>query len=250
MSATTQGTLLGGKLHYHQLTSGHRTGFEPVLLAASLNAKPGALVLEAGTGAGAALLCLGQRLPGIAGIGLEIDESLARLANHNFKINGLHGFSAVLADAAHPPFAAIFDHIIANPPWFAPASTRSPDAARARAHHTTPGLLATWVAALCACLKPKASLSLILPAACLGETLHALHAARLGGIALFPLWPRAGQPAKQFIITAKKGSKSPDQLLPGLILHNLTGITPEAEKILRDGAALMTAAPYPASSPQ
>lgn len=238
MSQTTQGTLLGGKLRYLQFVSGHRTGFEPILLAASLNAKPGELVLEAGCGAGAALLCLGQRLPGLHGIGLEIDESLARLANYNFKINGLHDFSAVLADAAHPPFAAIFDHVIANPPWFTPASTRSPDPARARAHHTTPGLLATWVAALSACLKPKASLSLILPAACLGETLHALRTTRFGGISLFPLWPRAGQPAKQFIIKARLGSKSPDQILPGLILHDDTGITPAANAVLRDAASL------------
>lgn len=238
MSQTTQGTLLGGKLRYLQFVSGHRTGFEPILLAASLNAKPGELVLEAGCGAGAALLCLGQRLPGLHGIGLEIDPDLANLANQNFTINGLSDFSCVVADAAAPPFSGRFHHVIANPPWFAPASTHSPDPTRARAHHTTPGLLGGWITGLATCLRAKACLSLILPAACLGETLHALRTTRFGGISLFPLWPRAGQPAKQFIIKAKLGSKSPDQILPGLILHDDTGITPAANAVLRDAASL------------
>lgn len=241
MSETTEGTLLGGKLRYRQFTSGHRTGFEPILLAASLNAKPGELVLEAGTGAGAALLCLGHRLANISGVGLEIDPNLAHLANQNFTINGLLNLSCVVADAAQPPFPGQFHHVIANPPWFAAASTHSPDAARARAHHATSGLLGAWVAGLTSCLRPKGSLSLILPAASLSQSMQCLRTARYGAIALFPLWPHAGQPAKQFIITARLGSKSPDQLLRGLILHDDAGISAQAQRTLQDGLALLGA---------
>ena len=58
---TTEGTLLGGRVRYAQPARGYRTGIEPVLLAAAVPAVPGQAVLEAGTGAGAALLCLAAR---------------------------------------------------------------------------------------------------------------------------------------------------------------------------------------------
>ncbi|WBO57919.1 hypothetical protein GT370_11530 [Acidocella sp. MX-AZ03] len=49
---TSAGTLLGGRLAYRQLRAGHRSGFEPVLMAAFCPARPGVRVLELGTGAG------------------------------------------------------------------------------------------------------------------------------------------------------------------------------------------------------
>ncbi|MDD2705988.1 MAG: SAM-dependent methyltransferase, partial [Acidocella sp.] len=94
------GALLDGLLIYKQLRTGHRSGFEPVLLAACLPAKAGEIVLEAGTGAGAALLCLGARVPGVHGIGVEREAALTRLANENFKINQLNNFMAIQGDAA------------------------------------------------------------------------------------------------------------------------------------------------------
>jgi tRNA1Val (adenine37-N6)-methyltransferase len=51
---TTEGHLLGGRIRYRQPDTGFRSGLEPVLLAASVPARPGEHVLEAGTGAGAA----------------------------------------------------------------------------------------------------------------------------------------------------------------------------------------------------
>ncbi len=85
----TEGTLLGGRVRYRQLRGGHRTGIEPVLLAASIACQPGEHVLEGGTGAGAALLCLAARCPGVSGTGVERDGTLAALARENFRLNGL-----------------------------------------------------------------------------------------------------------------------------------------------------------------
>jgi tRNA1(Val) A37 N6-methylase TrmN6 len=234
--SVTDGTLLGGRVTYRQFETGHRSGFEPVLLAAAVPAKAGERVLEAGTGAGAGLLCLAARVPGILATGLDIDPALAALANENFKINGLNDFVAVEADAAAPP-ALLADHIFANPPWHDPAGTKSPDGGRALAHHAAPGLMAAWVAGLAPRLLPGGSFTLILPAAELGRALAAL-APKHGALTVFPLWPRAGQPARQVIVSARKGAKSPMRLLPGLVLHGLDGITPEAQAVLRDGAGL------------
>jgi tRNA1(Val) A37 N6-methylase TrmN6 len=50
MKDSTAGTLLGGRVSYRQFAAGHRSGFEPVFLAAAVPAQAGERVLEAGTG--------------------------------------------------------------------------------------------------------------------------------------------------------------------------------------------------------
>jgi tRNA1(Val) A37 N6-methylase TrmN6 len=239
MGEFTAGTLLGGRIAYQQRRDGHRTGFEPVLLAAGIEAKPGERVLEGGTGAGAALLCLAARVPGLIGAGLERDFALARLANMNFKANGLDGVFCVQGAVETPPFPRdSFDHVFANPPWFDNTSTLPPDARRALAHHAGQNLLGDWTAALAAMLRPRGSLTLILPATAFGQGAAALRLAGCAGVTLFPLWPRSGQPAKMAILSARRGVKSPDRVLPGLVLHDEAGITAEAQTVLRDGQAL------------
>jgi tRNA1Val (adenine37-N6)-methyltransferase len=238
MDATSEGTLLDGKLRYRQFCAGHRSGFEPVLLAAAIKANPGQLVLEAGTGAGAALLCLTQRVPGLRAVGLELDQDLARLAGDNFNNNGLANVYPVIGDAARPPFAAIFDHVLSNPPWHDAASTASPDAKRSLAHRAPPGLLAAWFSALTKTLKPRGTITVIVSASALAEVVTALSACDCGGITIFPLWPRAGAPAGQLIVAARRAVRSSPAVLPGLILHGATGLTAAAEAVLRGGAAL------------
>lgn len=233
------GGLLGGRLIYRQLRGGHRSGFEPVLLAATVPAREGELVLEAGTGAGAALLCLGARIAGVQGIGVERDATLARLASENFSANQFPQLHALRADATALPFApGSFHHVLANPPWFAPNGTPSPDARRDLAHRAADGLLPSWIGELVRVLRGRGSISLVLPAASFAEAAAVLRERHCGAITLIPLWPRAGLAAKMIIITARKHSKSPDAVHPGLILHGEHGITPETEAILRGGAGL------------
>ncbi len=238
MNATTDGALLGGRVRYRQFASGHRSGFEPVLLAAAVPAKRGDRVLEAGCGAGAALLCLAHRVPGVRALGIEIDPALAELAEQNFKMNDLHDIHAEQGNVTALACGPIFDHVLANPPWHNAAGTTSPDLSRARAHHAGPGALPMWIASLARCLKPGGTVTLILPAAAFAKAAGCMAAQDCGAVTLFPLWPRAGHPAKQVIISAAHGGKSADRILPGLILHDETGITGEAEAVLRGGAAL------------
>jgi tRNA1(Val) A37 N6-methylase TrmN6 len=239
MGEFTAGTLLGGRITYQQRRDGHRTGFEPVLLAASIAAKPGERVLEGGTGAGAALLCLAARVPGIFAVGLERDAALAQLANINIRNNGLDGVFCVQGAVETLPLRReTFDHVFANPPWFDNTSTLPPDTLRALAHHAGPNLLGDWIAALAAMLRPRGSLTLILPAAAFAQGAAAIRLADCTGVTLFPLWSRSGQPAKMLLLSARRGVKSPDRVLPGLVLHDEAGITPAAQAVLRDGHAL------------
>jgi tRNA1(Val) A37 N6-methylase TrmN6 len=234
----TEGTLLDGRVAYHQLRNGHRSGFEPVLLAACVPARPGERVLEAGTGAGAALLCLAARVPGVSGVGVEIVPELAALAEANFRANGFNLLSALRADATALPFGPdSFHHVLANPPWFNAASTASPDAARDLAHRAQPGTLASWTTELLRTLRTGGSISLVLPASAFAGAAALLRPA-CGGVTLMPLWPRTGTAAKMVILTARKGSKTPDSVHPGLVLHDGHGISPAAQAVLRGGATL------------
>jgi tRNA1(Val) A37 N6-methylase TrmN6 len=235
LPAITEGSLLGGKIRYRQLATGHRSGFEPVLLAASVKAVAGDQVLEAGCGAGAALLCLGHRVKGLSGLGLEIAPDLAELASENFKINQLSEFSSLCRDLEQGGIQGQFDHVLANPPWHGGHNTQSPDRLRALAHYAKPSLLGNWVARLTDLLKPRGSLTLMLPAAAFAEAAGHLRAQGCGAVTLFPLWPRAGKAAKLILIAARLGGRGPDRVSSGLILHDETGITPAAQAILRDG---------------
>lgn len=237
------GTLLGGRVAYRQSPTGHRSGIEPILLAASVPARPGDRVLEAGTGAGAALLCLAWRVPELRGIGLERDPALAALAAENFRRNGCGALWAVCGDITAPPCAARFDHAMANPPWREAAGSVSPDPARRLARAAPSGLIEAWIGALIGVLRPGGTMSLILPARLIGTALPAIAASGGGEPAITPLWPRIGRPAKLAILRARRGGSGNVTLQPGLVLHRdgahgAGSYTADAERILRDGGAL------------
>ena len=236
MTAVRSGTLLGGRVVYDQLLEGHRTGIEPVLLAASVPARPGERVIEAGTGAGAGLLCLAARVSGVVGIGVEQDATLAALARANVAANGFESVSIetgdVLSMAAGPPV----DHAMANPPWHPAGGTRSDDAMRDSAKRGRPGLVHDWTIALAARLRPRGTLTLVLPARATTEALAALAAARCGSQTLLPLWPGVGREARIVLVQAIREGRAGCRVLPGLVLHEADGaFTVATEGILRGG---------------
>ena len=233
----THGTLLGGRVRYAQPRKGYRTGIEPVLMAASVPARPGERVLEAGTGAGAGLLCLMARVPGLAGAGIELDPLTAELARENARSNGLDA-EIHLGEVGAAPRHGLFDHAFANPPWHDSAGTRSLDTRRALATHHGRGDLASWVAPLSEALTPRGTLTLVLPAMLTADGMAALLGAGLRQIALFPFWPKAGVAAKIILLRARQGG-SACRVCHGLELHDAEGgYTPAAHAILRDGEAL------------
>lgn len=232
-------TLLGGTVIHAQGPDGHRSGIEPVLLAAFVPARPGQRVLEGGTGAGAALLCLARRVAGIVGVGLEKDPDQALRARRNFSLNGFDGLSVVEGDLAEVAAEGVFDHAMANPPWHGPLSTQSPDAARALARQARPGLFALWAKRLSLGLRHRGTLSFVTGAGTASECLAGFTAAGCGSHSILPLWPRAGRPAKLVLLQGVRGGRGPTRILPGLVLHaDGGGYTDAAEAVLRGGEGL------------
>ena len=234
----TQGTLLGGRVSYRQLRNGYRTGLEPVLLAASLSVRPGMRVLEAGTGAGAGLLCLLARVPGVIAAGVEQDAGLAELARANLAANAhpetvIHA-ADFLALSGMPPF----DHVMANPPWHHPCTTPSPDKRRDAAKRASPQLLTRWTAAMARLARAGGGVTVIVPASGFVEAAAALEAADCGSLAMFPLWPRQGQDARMVLLRGTKAGRGACRVAPGLVLHEGDGFTSAARAVLWEGAAL------------
>lgn len=235
----TQGHLLDGRIRYAQPAQGFRSGIEPVLLAASIPAQPGQRVLEAGTGAGAALLCLAERVRGVRGIGVDRDEVMVRIARDNARANGQDTLAFLTADIAALPLSGTFHHAFANPPYHLAGGTASPVTARGRAKRGEPGLLDRWAAALARPLRHRGTLSFILPADHLPACLAAMTGAGCAVARVLPFWPKLGRPARLVIVQGVKGGRMPTVLEPGMLLHRAEGgFTDAADAVLRRGEAL------------
>src|SRR5437764_2161191 len=86
---TTEDAVLGGRLVLRQPRRGHRVGHDAILLAAATEARNGDHVVELGASVGAAGLALAQRVGSVTVTLVEIDPSLAALAEQNAMQNGL-----------------------------------------------------------------------------------------------------------------------------------------------------------------
>ena len=235
----TQGYLLGGRIRYSQPAHGFRSGIEPVLLAASVACHPNELILEAGTGAGAALLCLSARIPGIRAVGVERDAPTASLAATNAQANGLENIEIITGDIEATTFEGHFDHAIANPPYHSPSGSASPVPARETAKRGSNRVMQTWISQLGAALRDRGSLTLIVPAGMIPACLLAMDQTRCPCTVVFPLWPKFGRPAKLVLLRGVKTGRTPMRLMPGLILHQADGsFTERAQSLLTGGAAL------------
>jgi tRNA1(Val) A37 N6-methylase TrmN6 len=128
---------------------------------------------------------------------------------------------------------------MANPPFMPAGSGRSPrNSGRAQAMVEGAVTLSGWLDFCLRMVRPGGTVTVIHRADRLDELLSGLTG-RLGALAVLPLWPHAGEPAKRVIVTGRKGSGAPLTLLPGLVLHRPHGgYTPAAEKVLRAGEGI------------
>jgi len=239
-AAAGEDRLLGGRVRLLQPRDGYRAAIDPVLLAAAVAAGPGERVADLGCGVGAALLCLAVRCPEVVVVGIEREPGLAALAIENLRLNGLEARGTILRGSVADPIpGAPFDRVMMNPPFLPPGRGRaSAHPVRAGANVEGDLDLGGWIAMAARALKPRGWLTLIHRADRVDEICAALRPA-FGSVTLFPLWPRAGEPARRVLVRARRGGRSPAVLAAGLVLHGADGRFTEAtDAVLRDAAPL------------
>ncbi|MGD9507915.1 MAG: tRNA1(Val) (adenine(37)-N6)-methyltransferase [Geminicoccaceae bacterium] len=236
----TEDTILGGRVRLRQPGRGYRVAIDPVLLAAAISPGPGERVLDAGTGSGAAALCLARRCPGTCIVGLERDVELLGLARENAVANSLQDRLEVVAgDLLSDWRDEPFDQVMSNPPFHARGRATPPAHATAVAAHQGEAGAGAWVTACLARLRSRGRITLIHRPEALPELLAGL-AGRAGDVVVYPLWPTAQAPAaRRVILAARKGAHGPARLARGLVLHGPDGrYTEAAEAVLRHAAPL------------
>jgi tRNA1(Val) A37 N6-methylase TrmN6 len=243
IAATTEDSLLGGRVRLLQGKDGYRAAIDPVLLAAATPAGPGQRVLDLGCGAGAASLCLAARVSGLKISGLDLQLGLIDLAQQNAALNECGDvLRFVCGDLLEPPSDITdkpFDHVMANPPFLEAGSGHPPpEPAKAIANVEGAATLDDWVQAAAAAVGHKGSVTFIHRGDRIDDLLAAFHGV-LGGVIVLPLWPGPGKPAKRVIVSGRRGVTSPAQINPGLTLHESNGAFSEAANaILQDASGL------------
>lgn len=235
MTGTSADRFLDGRLTLQQPIKGYRAGLDAMLLAAAAADIEATTCLDVGCGVGAVMLAMAMRRPETTYLGLERDVDAVRLCHENIAFNRMAASAQVEAGdhlARGGPVG--FDLAVSNPPFFDDASSiRGPAPAR-RAAWLIEAPLHEWIRAMLRRVGSRGAIVMIHRADRLADILTAL-AGKAGAIDILPIRSRAGAPAKRVIVTARKGSRAPLTLQPGLDLHPDAGdgrLTPEVHAIL------------------
>lgn len=236
--ALTEDALLGGRVRLLQPARGYRVAVDAVLLAAAVDAAPGARILDLGAGVGAVGLCLAARLPGCSVVGIELQAALAGLAERNAGLNGVsERVRTIVHDLAKslPPDIDQFDHVVTNPPYLAAAvADPSPEPSKALATVESSAGMARWLAVATGAAKPAGSLLLIHRSDRLEEAVGLLGRLGWGDVAVKRL-----PPAARVLLRARRADMPARREASPLTLHGPDGrYTDEAEAILRHAAPL------------
>ena len=232
---TTLDALMGGRVRVRQPKTGYRAGLDAALLAASLDARPGERLIEAGCGVGAALVQAAARWPGVRFTGVERDARALALARENVAANAAD--AELVEGDVDAGFRALglepFDAAFCNPPFFDdPGALRAPHPSRAGAWMADGGL-AAWTGFLLKAVREGGRITVVHRADRLADLL-ALLAPKAGSFRIRPVHPFADAPAKRVLVRAIKTGKAPLVLLPPVVLHEKKDgkATPQVAAIL------------------
>lgn len=195
-----------------QKRRGYRFSIDAVLLAylavfrgarSRGSGRPG--YMDLGCGCGIVPILLARRDPGLRGYGVEIQESLADLAQRNMRLHNLEDRIRILhQDLRVLPqlFASgSIDWITCNPPYRPLAAGRvNPDPQKALARHEIAASLVEICGVMSYLLKAGGKAFFIYPAARSVELLARMRENTLEPKYLRPVYPRAGENAKWVLV--------------------------------------------------
>ena len=233
----SEDSLLNNKISILQPITGHRSGTDAVLLAASVPESGYLVDVGASTGAVGLMASLKSKNRPVWFV--EQNEILGDICRRNVFNNNL--------DPSHVLTVSIFnkktlaeqglsalsaDCVATNPPFFEAHTVRnSPDQGKSDAYILKEGTFKDWILACARLIKPKGYLCLIHKAEYVGEILETLSPL-FGEINLRFIHPHEDKPAHRVVIRARKHSGAPIKIKFPLVLHTDQGtFTPEAASL-------------------
>ncbi|MDR3050809.1 MAG: tRNA1(Val) (adenine(37)-N6)-methyltransferase [Oscillospiraceae bacterium] len=224
-------------LYILQKLEGFRFGMDAVLLAHFAAPRPGARVVDLGTGTGILPLLMGARTADATFRAVELQPDMADMAARSVAMNGWqHRIQVYAMDWRDAPKALGYgtaDAVVCNPPYGKHGATLiNPDARLAAARHECEGTLTGAVASGALLLRGKGRLAMVFPAPRLLELLDAMRQHGLEPKRVRLVHQRVTAPPKLALAEAMKGVRPGLHWLPPLVLRDETGRdTPELRKI-------------------
>ena len=231
------------RLTLHQNPHGYRFALDAFLLADFVPSHTGGPVIELGTGCGIVACLLARRFPASSIVGLELQASLAAVAQRNVMHNGLaRQISIVRGDmrgAVSCLAPARFAAVVCNPPYRAVGRGRlNPNAEKAIARHEVAVTLGQVVQTAHRLLKRRGRLALVYHPSRLAELCGRLQAADLNPWRLRFVHPNRHAPATMVLVEGLRGGRDTLEVLPPLVVYQATNIYSAEMQAIFQGRAL------------
>lgn len=235
----------------HQFkNSGHRSGMDAVILAATVDAARQGRVADLGAGAGVVGMAVAHRCAQTHVDMFERDAELVALARQSLHLDqnahlrgrlNMHQADVTLGEtllqASGQP-AGNWRHVLANPPFNDGSHRASPDQRRSQAHMAEPADIENWIRSAAKLAGKRGRLTLIVRPENLlayGEAVQRFF----GGLVIKPVHPFHDRPAGRVLLGGTLASRASAKLLAPLILHRPDGVfTDAAEEVLRGRAQI------------
>jgi tRNA1Val (adenine37-N6)-methyltransferase len=226
-------------LSVKQPEKGYRFSIDALMLAHHVNPNRNQRILDLGTGCGIISLILARRFPDIKIYGIEIQESLARLAKFNIFENKLEDqIKVICADMKRifpKDIEGPVDMVVVNPPFGKFGHSRfGHDMAKAAAKHEIFATLSDVIEFAGRVLKIFGSILVIYPAQRLTDLFCTLRTEKLEPKWFRTIHPRHHADANRIIVRAVKHGREGITIGSPLYVHGEDGsYMPEIEKMFR-----------------
>jgi tRNA1Val (adenine37-N6)-methyltransferase len=224
----TSDTFFNGKIKVLQPINGYRFSIDSVILTGFSHPPPGATVLDLGTGCGIIPLILGYRFPSLRLIGVELQDSLAQLANENIQRNGMVDRISILCqdfcNLSLNVFGKAVDYIITNPPYRPITSGRiNPHSQKALARHELAMTLSQLLTTARNLLRIGGRFIMIYPSERLADVIFQMRQKEIEPKRLYTIFSKKNEPAKLVVIEGIRAARPGIQELSSFVIYSSNG---------------------------
>lgn len=233
MDDITSDELRGNGLKIVQPLNGYRFSLDPLLLSGFIHLRAGDRIADLGTGCGVIPLLLAKQDEKVSIVGVEFQDRMSALAQHNVTLNGCDDRITILTEdignlKRHFPVSS-FDVVVSNPPYRKTGTGRiSPKAGRDKARHETTATLADFMSIAKYLVKPGGRIYFIYHVSRLVELFAEAVALKLASLRLQMVHDNAWSEAGMFMVELAKGRRGDMTIDPPLVIRDAQGnYTPE-----------------------